>query len=1052
MALASKKHTKGVKPLWALVGLFVLAAAIGWLPQPPSHEEMFGDTGRTFDWLSAGLKRNGLWWTPAYLMGHSMSVFAVAFISQFWMTIFTGFGYLLGAPLLGLKIYNLLILLLAGWGMYRWIADQTGNLYPGAMAALFYVAGPMITLRTCVLEHSGMAMSFVLVPWLFRGIHILSRVRSHKEIFILGFCAAGLALSYTKVALLIIPLLLIWAACQLHWNQKKNILPVLFQWLVSLGIAVLLALPFLLPSVRDFRLMAAFLLDPFEGWQEAYAYRSAAAWIDLWKVILPGASEAVFRNSQNFYFGLIPLGFLVWGLVSSRLATFRKSQSGRDAIALVLIGLAGLWFASGAKSILAGLNIFLGGAQGMKDWAIPIALGAFCLQGFMVWRCGAELMGKRSAWLLLLGFLLIPGFRLMERIPFFGDIRAPEAYWSVGGYSAWVAAAAILAGQSAKSFSGFWHGIIMAAFLLLDVTPILRNYFNRGLPNALFQAYESVCEKIKQSGQEGRIMPLSGRYFYMTLPQKTGMPISTEAAGRHFQMRWMRHLENAGNTTPENLHNYLNVAGISYIWIDRQDPDTPPNLQQYFQQLFPQTFQDEFFTVLLNPGSLYPAFLANQGAVVPPDSFESAASFLELSRLNFVAVESQNVPDKDLPTVAATMGKTAGEFELMPEFRDRKGDAFQRVGLLNPRLSNYGAMTLQIPARNTNSWLVICEAFHPDWKAFWNNRKIPVCRAIGGLLAVPCPPESGQVRFEYEPPSWYSISYLLGVGLWISALILFGVGRWGGARFGFWWKDEKALQQELPEPQTNETKLGKLAPQPRTPKVLIILPTYNEGAMIQNVLEEVYAKVPGVEILVVDDNSPDGTAAKVKQTPNFGKKVHLLERPGKAGLGSAYKEGFQWALKRGYDAVVEMDADLSHDPADVPKLLQALADGADIAVGSRYLNGVRVLNWPQSRLWVSSFGGWYARMLTGLPMTDPTSGFKAIRRRVLEGLDWDKFTAQGYGFQIEIHFLAWQGGFRIQEVPIVFTERREGQSKMSLQIAQEAALRVLQLALRRIFP
>jgi len=147
-----------------------------------------------------------------------------------------------------------------------------------------------------------------------------------------------------------------------------------------------------------------------------------------------------------------------------------------------------------------------------------------------------------------------------------------------------------------------------------------------------------------------------------------------------------------------------------------------------------------------------------------------------------------------------------------------------------------------------------------------------------------------------------------------------------------------------------------------------------------------------------------------------------------------------------------MDADLSHDPADVPKLLQALADGADIAVGSRYLNGVRVLNWPQSRLWVSSFGGWYARRLTGLPMTDPTSGFKAIRRRVLEGLDWEKFTAQGYGFQIEIHFLAWQGGFRIQEVPIVFTERREGQSKMSLQIAQEAGWRVLQLGLRRFFP
>lgn len=233
---------------------------------------------------------------------------------------------------------------------------------------------------------------------------------------------------------------------------------------------------------------------------------------------------------------------------------------------------------------------------------------------------------------------------------------------------------------------------------------------------------------------------------------------------------------------------------------------------------------------------------------------------------------------------------------------------------------------------------------------------------------------------------------------------------------------------------------------------LIILPTYNEAGIISKTLQEIQTKAPAADILVVDDNSPDETATRVRQAPEFGKKVHLLERPGKAGLGTAYKEGFQWALQRGYDAVVEMDADLSHDPADVPKLLQALADGSDVAVGSRYLNGVRVLNWPQSRLWVSSFGGWYARLLTGLPMTDPTSGFKAIRRRVLEGLDWKKFKAQGYGFQIEIHFLSWQAGFRLQEVPIVFTERREGQSKMSLTIAREAALRVLQLALRRIFP
>jgi dolichol-phosphate mannosyltransferase len=235
-------------------------------------------------------------------------------------------------------------------------------------------------------------------------------------------------------------------------------------------------------------------------------------------------------------------------------------------------------------------------------------------------------------------------------------------------------------------------------------------------------------------------------------------------------------------------------------------------------------------------------------------------------------------------------------------------------------------------------------------------------------------------------------------------------------------------------------------------KPLVILPTYNESEMIQMAIDEVLGKAANVDVLVVDDGSPDGTAGKVKSHSMYGKRVHILERPGKAGLGSAYRAAFQWALKSGYDAVVEMDADLSHDPADVPRLLAALSEGADMAVGSRYLNGIRILNWPQSRLWISTFGGWYARCLTGLPMTDPTSGFKAIRRKVLENLDWEKFTAQGYGFQVELHFFAWQAGLKIVEVPIVFTERRQGDSKMSTPIALEAAQRVFQLAIRRIFP
>jgi len=201
-----------------------------------------------------------------------------------------------------------------------------------------------------------------------------------------------------------------------------------------------------------------------------------------------------------------------------------------------------------------------------------------------------------------------------------------------------------------------------------------------------------------------------------------------------------------------------------------------------------------------------------------------------------------------------------------------------------------------------------------------------------------------------------------------------------------------------------------------------------------------------MDVLVVDDGSPDGTAAVVKEHPEFNKQIFLLEGKGKAGLGTAYRRGFQWALKNGYDAAVEMDADLSHDPADVPKLIEALESGAHLAVGSRYLGGISVLNWPQSRLFISTFGGFYVRTLTALPMSDPTSGFKAIRLEVLRDLDWSRVQAEGYAFQIELHHTSWKQGYTIKEVPIIFTERREGDSKMSAAISLEAAWRVLRLA------
>jgi len=228
-------------------------------------------------------------------------------------------------------------------------------------------------------------------------------------------------------------------------------------------------------------------------------------------------------------------------------------------------------------------------------------------------------------------------------------------------------------------------------------------------------------------------------------------------------------------------------------------------------------------------------------------------------------------------------------------------------------------------------------------------------------------------------------------------------------------------------------------------RTVVILPTYNEADSLIKVVDAVLNLPENLDILVVDDSSPDGTADLVKKHSAFGNRIFLFLRPSKQGLATAYKEGFQWGLKQGYEVCMEMDSDLSHDPRDISRLLKAIEEGADMAIGSRYLQGISVINWPLQRLLVSVLAGIYTRILSGLPLTDPTGGFKAIHRNVIDHLNWDEVKSDGYGFQIEVSFLAYKSGFRIEEIPIIFTERRDGESKFSFAIAMEAAIRVLQL-------
>jgi len=233
-------------------------------------------------------------------------------------------------------------------------------------------------------------------------------------------------------------------------------------------------------------------------------------------------------------------------------------------------------------------------------------------------------------------------------------------------------------------------------------------------------------------------------------------------------------------------------------------------------------------------------------------------------------------------------------------------------------------------------------------------------------------------------------------------------------------------------------------------KSLVIVPTYNELENLPKLIPAVLSQDESIHILIVDDGSPDGTGKYVKEEMKKNDRVHLLEREKKMGLGTAYLAGFKYALQNNYDIVFEMDADFSHDPNELKNFLIAVKEN-DLVLGSRYINGVRVLNWPMSRLLLSFFASVYTRIITGMPIKDATGGFKCFRRSVLESIDLDKVKSNGYSFQIEMTFKAYCKGFKIKEIPIVFIDRVKGKSKMSKKIVREAVIMVWKLRLQHMF-
>jgi dolichol-phosphate mannosyltransferase len=938
----------------------------------------------------------------------------------------------------GLKIVMLASIAAVSVGTYLLVAKLTSQRWVGLLAGVLCAVNAQMLLRVASFEHFNSVVCVAFAPFILLSFLKVAEEGSLRSSFVLAACWSGMMLSYAKLTLMFLPLASVFYVWLLLDRREQRV-ALVRGTLIALLLVFLLAVPLLLPLAREYQWAAVFSFDNFEGWQRSFSIKSFLSVFDRGNGLMSGMPPHFTADRGQFYLGLIAIlviGGVFWR-VRDKSSVWLASRNGGLFRLFVGLGLFSLWLAQGPFSAFTGLQEFLKSSSQAPDWIAALVWLATLLPLFFIY---VILPANRSrGWwtaFFALVYLFVPGFVILEHLPLYRDIRAPWGFWEVGFFVVPIAAALALHHLFTKSVERrdrFWAGVLLSAILLLDSSIYLSNFFHPGLPAATFEDFRRGQKYLANSATEGRVYPLSGRYFYLRTPMESGRGLNSEAIWSHFQMRGVRALIAGANSSLGAMHTYMRVGGISHILLDKKDPFTPQEIQHRFAQVYPTGFDSEYIRVLENKDSLAPAFIAREYIAMDPGTEALAPAFLDAAgRINAVPVElAPN--ERTIPFLAGT-GSGQNGIKISPHYSNSAGAAFQRVPFSLARTES--SQMVFDPFGSREGWLVITEAWHPDWRAFSDGAEIPVYKAFGGLMAVPLGRTNGPIELLFSAPIWYSLC------VWVSGL------SWVGVLGMLLIMPLPVVPQRWKDWWTGANKRAPSITAPVTPigKAVVVIPTYNERESINKALELVLNLPREIDVLVVDDGSPDGTADVVRARTEFNKHVFLLEGKVKAGLGTAYRRGFQWAIKNGYEAVVEMDADLSHDPADIPKLLEALESGAHIAVGSRYLGGISVLNWPQSRLFISTFGGFYVRTLTALPMTDPTSGFKVIRSEVLRNLAWNRVQAEGYAFQIELHHTAWKQGYTIKEVPIVFTERREGDSKMSTAISLEAAWRVLCLA------
>lgn len=764
--MANPSHSETNSQRSGVIASLIATLFIGfiWLFKGPADQELLANAAKAIDfhpWSG--------WWSDSFLGGASQAPGLTTLFSYLLLKVFMlPFGTIIGA-----KIACLVAVFLGGLGvsvfLQRWTGDGTAS-WVGGVA---YVIGPQMALRLAGNEHLPVVLSMVFAPWILWSLLELAATSSWRNAMITALLGAGMTLAFTKLAVVFFPAVLLFCTCLVLGDRSRG-KPFVGGLLRALALYVPLAVIPLLPTLREMQWLAMFQFDPFAAWQQNFSIKSVLSWIDRGNMLQAGMPPGFTSDLGGFYVGVSALGtgLIAWWL------SCRKQEEGDLSLLGALKTTFGMllflsWLSAGPRCIAQGMLEFLKSSTGASDLVIPLfwmfAAGQ-CVLLWLLWPDHPRRDAVRVA--VLLVYLFVPGFRVLELLPVAHDIRAPWSVWQAGGSLFTAVLFGIGVSLLLKNIraAGWAEGVPALLFLVLlagDYSVYLLRYGMGALPSGTYPAFEQICARLRQMPAHGSVYPLSGRYFYLQIPQLTGKPIEQEAFNSYFGLTWRRVLQNASMSSPDAIRTGLSLMGCGYVFIDKKDPNTPQELQRTFRAIFPVVEENEWFVILGNSSSLAPAFLAHDFVALPGGSFAMAPAAIQLFSQNIATVEMSSV-DQSMSGYAG-ISKSPNQIELLQKYQGKTGIPFAIVAAGGDSRSGQGRMTLRLPS-DVSGWLIATKAYHPDWTAFIDGKIAEVHRAESALLSAYVPAGAREVTFEFRPPAWYSITFWFGVLAWIISL------------------------------------------------------------------------------------------------------------------------------------------------------------------------------------------------------------------------------------------------------------------------------------------